>query len=254
MKKSTFADVSKSHLYTLYWDMQKTIKEIADKHDVGKRTVRRYLHTHGIPVRQQQRDAKHYVLKQRPKQFWYEQYWDRDQSVREIADQLDVHHECVLSTMKELGVPRNHPSLRNKWYDKEHGVPRRYKQPRDEARCEDDNRGEMPEDPSPNDYLAETPLYRDKDRLYQLYWGYGLTKAAILARCDCTHSTLISYFRELGIPEREYRSHTRWEPHHGIPPKYEWPDDHEQSDSNDSPTGMDDYQQAKYLSPRVGDD
>ena len=222
-------DISKRKLYKLYWKDEKTIKEIAKKYNAGERTVSRYLKKHGIPRRPNGMGNVRYVLWQRNKQFWYEQYWEQENTIRELEDKLGVDHQFVSRVMRTKGVPRDtDTSIR--WKDKEAGVLEKYKwpddHPREDPSSESEPTGTMPEDPSPNDYLAETPLYRDKDRLYQLYWGYGLTKEAILARCDCTHKTLNKYFREFGIPRREFHRHTDWEPHHGIPPKYEW-DEHD---------------------------
>jgi len=228
-ERSEFRQLSKSKLYELYWIDGLSAPQIADKYGVGESTVQYHLQKHGIPRRLDGTDIKHYVLWQRDKHFYYELYWKQGNTTRELEDKLDVHHQFIVKVMRAKGVPRD-TDISIRWKDKEVGVLEKYKWPDDHPRedpCStDEPLGSLPENPSPNDYLAETPLYRDKDRLYQLYWGYGLTKEAILARCDCTHKTLNKYFREFGIPRREFHRHTDWEPHHGIPPKYEW-DEHD---------------------------
>jgi len=85
---------------------------------------------------------------------------------------------------------------------------------------------ELPDDPDGSKYMTETPLRRDKERLYELYWGYGLSLKHIEARCEKSPD-MGTIMRKLGIPVRNYNDHRQWAPHLGIPPKYEWPDDEE---------------------------
>jgi len=86
--------------------------------------------------------------------------------------------------------------------------------------------------PENNKYLAEVPLEHDKDRLYQLYWGYGLSAMEIRARCK-RDVNIKRYMSNMGIPTREFWDHRDWQPHHGVPPMFEWPSTDDEDDSTD---------------------
>jgi hypothetical protein len=96
----------------------------------------------------------------------------------------------------------------------------------DLASSEDDaSQDSLPKNPDPEKYLAETPLHRDKERLYELHWKYGCSMGHIEAMNDSSRD-IRRCFSELGIPYRDYASHKHWEPHHqDVPPMFEWPYD-----------------------------
>jgi len=243
MSDFDLSDVPKYHFYILYWGMEKSTAEIAAKYDVGESTVQDHLQKHGIPRRKDGCGKRQWILHHRSKQFFYQKYWGEDNTLREMASQLDVNHEMILGIMQSRGIPRD-TDTHIRWYDEDRGIPEKYKLPRDERRgttdSTDEPSGSLPEDPNPTDYLAKTPLHRDKERLYQLYWGYGLSAEAIAARCESDGIHVKENLRKLGIPTRDFHDHLRWEPHHGIPPKYEWADDNDEMD----------HERGLYLSPK----
>jgi hypothetical protein len=110
----------------------------------------------------------------------------------------------------------------SKWFDKDRGIPKKYKRPRDENVETDQS---LPDDPTPDKYLADPPLHQDKDRLYELHWEYGCSAAHIQEMAD-SDTKVRDWMRKLGIPVRSYEEHKHWEPHHDeVPPMFEWPYD-----------------------------
>ena len=256
-ERSEFRQLSKSKLYELYWVDGLSASQIAERYGVGERTVSDHLKNNNIQQRLDGTDVRHYVLWQRDKHFYYELYWEQGHTARELEDMLGVHHQFILEVMQTKGVPRDtHTSSR--WHDKEAGVPEKYKwsedHPREDPSSSDEPLGKMPEDPTPSDYINDVPLRRNKDRLYKLYWQYGMCVEGIAAISEVSNSRIRECMDEFGIPRRDYHDHLRWHPHHGVPPKYEWPDDHEQSESTIPENAVSDYQNSTYLSPKAGDD
>jgi len=92
---------------------------------------------------------------------------------------------------------------------------------------------ESPENVDPSKYLIDEEdeaLRFSKTKLYRLHWGYGLSVEHISELCDIKGSSLRQRMRDRGIPLRDWRTHLKWEPHHGVPPMYRWddtPDDDE---------------------------
>lgn len=51
-------------------------------------------------------------------------------------------------------------------------------------------------------YTIATPAYKDKDELYDLYWGENLTLKEIGERLDTRWQSVLDYMRKFGIPRR----------------------------------------------------
>jgi len=155
----------------------------------------------------------------------YELYWGNDQTFYEIADQFPFSYNVIREHYNQENIAIDTGGVRNRWYDKERGIPYKYKLPSDDPqiRYQDEP---LPDNPDGNKYMAETPLHRDKDELYQLYWGYGLTASQIKARCEFDVNVK-QYMKDMGIPVRNFHEHRQWKPYHGVPPKFEWPEEDE---------------------------
>ena len=207
----------KAELYNAYWGEHQQLSDLAETYEVSKEIVRKWFREYGIPFAQNNNRAA-FVFSMRTKDHRYELYWGEQLSLNEIAEQKDVSREFVCAQYQESDVPVRGGS--GVWYTD--GIPIGWKLPRDEPPSATE--GALPDDPDPSKYMAETPLHRDKQRLYQLYWGYGLSLKHIQARCEGSPEVSKS-MQELGIPVRNYNDHRRWAPHLGVPPKYEWPDD-----------------------------
>jgi len=112
-----------------------------------------------------------------------------------------------------------------------------------------------PEEVDPSKYLVEEgSLEFDKRRLYRLHWGYGLSVPHIRELCGFDgKNTLRNKLREFGIPTRSWHDHTGWEPHHGIPPMYEWPRGEDPNVDEDDSEWVD-YKPAMDAKPEVPSD
>jgi len=112
-----------------------------------------------------------------------------------------------------------------------------------------------PERVDPSDYLIEEPAIEyDKQKLYRLHWGYGLSVLHIRELCGLEgKNTLRRKLEDFGIPIRSWHDHTGWEPHHGIPPMYEWPRGEDPNVEEDDPEWID-YKPAQDVSPEVPSD
>lgn len=241
-----FRRTPKSELYRQFWKEKQSRAEIADKYNVTERYVRRWFNKQGMRQTRLDDQATYdlrnrFVFEHRPRSHYYELYWGKDMNYKEIAEYKDLSAKTVGRIFRQQNIPVSRSG--NKWFDKEAGIPAQFKLSRDEDRIADDEesnpkyadgtstasassaknpKGELPENPNPNDYLAEKPLHRDKDKLYKLHWGYGCSVAHIGAMCDFTRN-IRECFDDLGIPYRSYDENQNWEPHHeGVPAMFEW--------------------------------
>jgi len=213
------AMIPKRVIYEYYWGQDATLKTAADELGVSRYQLGRRCRRDGIPTRPNDSRAS-WILKMRPRRRFFEWHWTDSTPLYQIADEQGVGQVTVRNEYTRRGVPIN--SAKNRTPDAE--ITKPYQWPDD--RASEDNGGELPDDPDPAKYMAETPIYADKQRLYELYWGYGLSAAHIRARCRGAPD-IKQRMRNMGIPTRNYHQHTRWAPHHGVPPKYEWPEDDE---------------------------
>jgi hypothetical protein len=102
----------------------------------------------------------------------------------------------------------------SRFYD--NGVPRGFGYTPPTQRSHDE-RGSLPDDPDASKYLT-TVNHFDKEWLYEMHWGYGLSLQEITARADVGSSAPIyEQMRNQGIPIRDKLEHLRWEPHDGVP-------------------------------------
>lgn len=230
----------KDELYELYWGQQLSMSELADTYDVTKRTVRRWFKQHGM---QTIPNACHeaWVFQQLSKQRLYELYWVEMLSHREIAERYDVSKHLVHETFQDTSIPVFNSST----HERVDGIPRPFRWPSDDApNSQDDS---LPDDPDPSKYLVDTPM--DKDRLYELHWTYGCSVMHISAMSDMDEDTVRRRMESYGVPIRTWRTHTSWEPHHGVPPKYEWPPEWDERDNMASS----DYNGVQWRTPEAGD-
>jgi len=219
---------TKDELYELYWEQELPKDEIAGRYDMTPESLRGRMANLGVPFADADyRDV--FLFRMRNRRYYYQLYWEDDYSLRTIASQHNISQQSVISAFKQANVPRASDGTNSKWFDKDRGIPKKYKLPRDEQReggsSVDNPKGKLPDDPTPEKYLADTPLHRDKERLYELHWGYGCSAALINAMAE-TENHIHEWMRKLGIPVRSYEQHKHWEPHHdGVPPMFEWPHD-----------------------------
>jgi len=211
-------------LYELYWGKHLTFDEMEDVLDVSRSTVRRLFENRGIPSAPQH-NHELFILFHRKRSYLYELYWGKDQTFKEIADDLPFSFNVIYKVYEQRNIAVDTAGNQDRWYDKQRGIPSKYKLPSDEKTVQYQDEA-LPDNPDGSKYMAETPLHRDKDQLYQLYWGYGLTASQIKARCE--HQVNVKqHMRELGIPVRDFNEDKRWKPYLGVPPKFEWPKEDE---------------------------
>ena len=212
------SQLSKRTLYRFYWGNGMTIAEIATELNLSWESVRHRFERTTIPVRERDTRAT-WILQMRQKRRFYEWHWVKQTPISQLAGELGVGGKFLRDEYERRGVPINsHPS--HEWTKP---IPKQYQWP--DSRHNTDADEQLPENPDPQKYLVESTEF-DKTRLYELYWEYGLSLAHLAAKIDIPRPTLRDRFEQFGIPTREWRRHTSWEPHHGVPPKYEWPHDH----------------------------
>lgn len=210
--------ITKSAFYQRRWADGRPLRAIADEYGTTEEALSEWCDAVG--ARYPARTPQAMVFRLRPKRMLYVAYWAHDKTIAEIAREHDVDTETVQERFESTGVPR-HPAGGNgasHWTD---GVPSKYQWPTTRATSGSDP---APSDTDPSRYLADPAPYRDKETLYELYWGHGHSITAVAARLDVDSSNVGKYMDELGIPKQEYHAHTDWAPHTGVPPKYEWPD------------------------------
>lgn len=218
---------SKDELYELYWRDHRTIRQIADHFDVGRTTVRRWLTAEGIPTRDSWQTPQAFVFTRLSKRTIYELYWGRGMTLAEIRQQFSISHHTCSYVFDRYGVPKDTQGGNTKW-ERNGELPKKYRwpdgKPPSEVADEDaSGGGSMPENPDPSKYLAEPPAYEKAEWLYEHHWGYGLSVQEIGAREGVDPKDIRRAMRQRGVPIRKQAAHYKWEPHNGVPPKYEWP-------------------------------
>ena len=239
-----FRRIPKCYFYHLHWNKGLSTADIAEKYEITDRYVRRWFNKHGIQFARQYSEESHdpqkrFIFERRARSHYYKLYWQDDCNYNEIAELKDISKNTVGRVFRQANIvtiPEGR-SRDNKWFDKERGIPTQFKMPRDEERKDGSSasnpKGELPENPDTEKYLAETPLHRDKERLYELHWKYGCSMGHIEAMNDSSRD-IRRCFSELGIPYRDYASHKHWEPHHqDVPPMFEWPYDRDYDNENE---------------------
>jgi len=222
---------SKRELYELYWKQGYNFSGIADRYGVTNVTVGGWLRDYGIPYdNNHKRDA--FVFSMRDKRFYYQLYWGERLSYSDIASRFDFGLTFVAEQIRGAGIPTRNGLLPAGDPDE---IPPQYRWTGDGEWVDvgDDPTADLPDNPDGSKYVNTDPEY-DKDHLYELYWGYGLSLSHLAARLDTPRATLKDRLDNYGIPIREWAAHTKWEPHHGVPPKYEWPHDHDVADEEPS--------------------
>jgi len=225
--------IPKRHLYTLYWGNELSATEIADRYNTSQEIVAAHIKERKIPFRSQTRHVTSWVFRMRTRESLFDLHWSQRLSLVEIGRKHRVTRNYVRDEFDRKNIPTYNGA--GKEWPEDATIPTAYQWPEDD---DDEPADTMPDNPDPAKYMVETPLYRDKERLYELYWEYGCCAKHIEAMCD-KDPHIHRYLRKQGIPVRQYRTHIHWEPHHGVPPKYEWPDGEPPSEVNDE---EDDYQ------------
>jgi len=235
-------EITKERLYELYWDEQLTIEGIAERFGVSSHTIRNAFENHGIPRATESQSQTVWVMWMRTKEVFYEDYWVKGCSQDEIADRHGVSRHAIRRYMDANGIPTRPQHVR----------PAHLNSPVDvymddeSADGGDDGDDELPDDPDPSKYLAEPRM--PKDRIYELYWGFGLTVSQSAARLEVAETTLRDAMERKGVPRRDgYVDRERaWKPMDGVPPSFEWPPDEDDEDGNE-------FEQGIWRKPAVGD-
>jgi len=218
---------TKDELYELYWGRDYSIAQIEQEYRRAHSTIRWYFAEYGIPRRGQQSvfNMGRWIEQMTTvavglRRRIYEHYWVQGRSQNETAEQLPVSTTTVQNWMENFGIPRRG---QKESYSGE-GIPPTFQWSTDDE--EDESKGTMPDDPNPDKYLTGSSF--SKEKLYQMYWGYGFSTRQIQARLDTdlSPSRVGDIIREMGIPTRPRGHPTRvWCPVDGVPPGYEWPED-----------------------------
>jgi len=232
-----FQSCSKADLYELMWEKQLTSGEIAERFDISSSTVHRHYHKHGIPMAGNY-SVNAWVFRMLSRELLYELYWGKGMTHAQIAEQYDVSEQLVCRVYNERNIPQE-PHRPPEFSGDE--LPRGYEWP-DGAPSE--SAQQLPEDPDGSKYLADFTTM-DKDELYKLHWEYGCSVEHIASMSDLSERAVRDRMESSDVPLRIWRSHTDWEPHHGVPPKYEWPDDH----GPDEDASADEYNAMLWRSP-----
>lgn len=226
-----FRMVTRDTLYERYWGNHESFTDIADDFGVTRKTVGKRFADENIPTA---KNAHHdaYIFAMRPKSYYYQLYWGERLTATEIANKHNVGIDFVREHIRATTIPtRDGISA-----DDSQEIPPQFQWPDEQpvACVSDDPTADLPDNPDGSKYMADTSGEFDKGRLYELYWGYGCSIKHITAMFDVPRKTLRDRFEQYGIPVRSWREHTKWEPHHGVPPKYEWP--HDRNVDEETPT------------------
>lgn len=221
-------DTPKQKLYQLYWKDGLDTEDLAERYDTAKEYIRKEFRRRGI--RYDIYDNRGlFIFTHRQRSYFYKLYWGDDMTFREIAEEHGFSDKFAIQIFNKENIPTLERTQGDKWYDKKRGIPMKYKQPRDEHQEQSQQEQPLPDDPNPEKYLLDTPLVHDKERLYELHWKYGCSVAHIQemanVECDARHR-----MEKLGIPTRYEAKHSEWQPHHGVPPMFEWPRDRDDDD------------------------
>lgn len=234
------SEIPKNELYQLLFDEWLNYKEVAALCETGRGIqVATVCRLRGVPIVDHGygNTEANYVFRRRPKSMLYEQYWVEGLSQRKLAERHNISHKEVARRLRDESIPVDSSTdfSRERFYD--NGTPKGFG-----YEPSDDGDDEMPDDPDGSKYLADYPEY-DADWLYEMHWGYGLSIKEIVARTETKthHQALIDEFEKRGIPHRRRNDHYQWEPHKGVPPKYEWTDGDPTSDDSDVTVDADDY-------------
>jgi len=249
-KNNSKVEIPKATLYELYWEKQLDTDEIARKFNARKENVRDRMREHGVPYhRYDNRDI--FIFRHRPRRYFYELYWGKDMTTHEIAEMVGCNQNTVQRHFKDENIPMD-TQTGNRWFIE--GIPHKYKLPSDDPITDIDD--PLPNNPDPSKYIKEeTSIRFDKHKLYQLHWGCGFSIAEIEARLE-KNIDVHKRFREFGIPKRTKSDNLFWEPHKGIPPMYEWPDEDELTNEEVDemgPTATKDYERMTWRQPQAGD-
>ena len=213
---------SKRRLYELYWGEKKDFKHIAEQYDVSREHVGKWFREYGMMYdTNHNRDA--YIFAMRDRRYYYELYWGQRLEYAEIASRHNLGINFVAKQIRGANVPTRNGFLPAGDPDE---TPPQYEWVAEKpvAPVTDDPTEDLPDDPDGSKYVADDgESAYDKHYLYELYWGYGCSFEHVAALLNVPPATLRDRFDYRGIPRRKWAAHKDWEPHHGVPPKYEWP-------------------------------
>jgi|APHM01.1.fsa_nt_gi hypothetical protein len=220
------ADISKYEMYEMVFDEWlsfDTIASFCESQSNNGSYVKGYAVGMGIPVAGFDTAFKEgtYLFQMCSKRQLYELYWGEGLSLTDIHKKYGTSSSTVQERYLESSIPviTDTADARCRFHD--NGVPRGFGYTPPAQRSQEE-RGSLPDDPDGSKYLANVNHF-DKDWLYQMHWGYGLSLQEIAARTDLSGSAPIhDQMRKQGIPVRDKMRHLRWEPHDGVPAMFEF--------------------------------
>lgn len=238
----------KNRLYELYWGDGENFRQIADRYDIPPKDVGGWFREYGIPY-DNNHNRNAFIFAMRDRRYYYELYWGQRLGYTEIANKCGIGTSFVGRKIREANIPTRDDPYPTRKADE---IPQRYEWPESEPAVldTDDPTADLPDNPDGSKYIADTNGEFDKDRLYELYWGYGCSIKQMAAMLEVPSTTLRDRFGDMGIPIRSWNDHLKWEPQHGVPPKYEW---HREFEQQDDAVAADDYDGMQWRVPAVSD-
>jgi len=189
----------KSWLYEQYWGELLSSKEISEKCDGSRNTIRARLDEFGIPKRSvayktdssvppwegfynDDEEIPSYEQEYNIEKSWlYEQYWGELLSKEAIASKTEWGHDYISRAMEKYGIPTRVSNFNNK-------------------NTVSPFRGFYTENvDAPNSYHF---FDIEKSTLYEQYWGELLSKKEIAKMNDCSKSHITTLMEAYGIPTR----------------------------------------------------
>lgn len=102
--------VSKEKLRRLYHYQGLSQREVAERVDCTPKTLRRWFDEYGIESRGEGRDVQYKQLQD--KEWLYKQFYQKDRSTKEIADELGTYSGRVSQWLKKHDMsPTEHPYI-----------------------------------------------------------------------------------------------------------------------------------------------
>ena len=96
----------KRNLYEQYWQKDKPVSQIVSESGAGRAGVRNLLTKWGIPLKSAGGgNGDCFVLSMRPREWLFTEYWVKDKTVYEIAEENGVTRTAVRNALKSKDPP-----------------------------------------------------------------------------------------------------------------------------------------------------